>query len=111
MRKIAANYIFLPGYALVKNGYVVLEGTKVVEVVNTDGILREIQGLEFYGGMIVSATLCGKNCRERAGMSLLTFLAEAYRQMVEPEHGLAIIIGADLQHLVFCEGTEIVRLV
>lgn len=25
LRKIAANYIFVPGYPLVKNGYVVLE--------------------------------------------------------------------------------------
>ena len=26
MRKIAANYIFLPGYPLVRNGYVVIDG-------------------------------------------------------------------------------------
>ena len=32
MRKIAANYILLPGFEFVKNGYVVLKGGKVVDV-------------------------------------------------------------------------------
>lgn len=57
MRKIAANYIFLPGYPLVRNGYVVIDGQNVVDVVNTGGFIREIPGLEFYGGMIVAGFL------------------------------------------------------
>ena len=36
MRKIAANYILLPGFEFVKNGYVVLKDGKVVDVVNTE---------------------------------------------------------------------------
>jgi len=53
MRKIAANYICLPGFPLVKNGYVILEQGRVKDVVDTGGRIREIQGLEFYGGLIV----------------------------------------------------------
>ena len=37
MRKIAANYILLPGFEFVKNGYVVLKDGKVMDVVNTGG--------------------------------------------------------------------------
>ena len=33
MRKIAANYILLPGFEFVKNGYVVLKDGMVVDVV------------------------------------------------------------------------------
>ena len=47
MRKIAANYICLPGFPLVKNGYVILEQGRVKDVVDTGGRIREIQGLEF----------------------------------------------------------------
>ena len=53
MRKIAANYILLPGFEFVKNGYVVLKDGMVVDVVNTGGEIREIPCLEFYGGMLV----------------------------------------------------------
>ena len=49
MRKIAANYIFLPGYPLVRNGYVVIDGQNGVDVVNTGGFIREIPGFDFYG--------------------------------------------------------------
>ena len=53
MRKIAANYILLPGFEFVKNGYVVLKDGMVVDVVNTGGEIREIPCLEVYVGMIV----------------------------------------------------------
>ena len=43
MRKIAANYICLPGFPLVKNGYVILEQGRVKDVVDTGGRIREIQ--------------------------------------------------------------------
>ena len=57
LRKIAANYIFVPGYPLVKNGYVVLENGRIADVVDTGGVILEIQGLEFYGGMLVTDML------------------------------------------------------
>ena len=79
MRKIAANYILLPGFEFVKNGYVVLKDGKVMDVVNTGGEIREIPCLEFYGGMIVDDCVrqrkffiyTGK--MERVGMALPLF--------------------------------------
>ena len=38
MRKIAANYICLPGFPLVKNGYVILEQGRVKDVVDTGAV-------------------------------------------------------------------------
>lgn len=94
MRKIAANYIFLPGYSLVKNGYVVLDGRQVIEVVDTGGVMKEIQGLEFYGGMIVAPCLLSENIGQ--GVLLLPLIEGLYLGKEEHDPGLAIITGADL---------------
>lgn len=48
-RKIAANYIFLPGFPLVKNGYAVWEDGNVTDVV-VRGTDKEIQDWNFTGG-------------------------------------------------------------
>ena len=58
-RKIAANYIFLPGFPLVKNGYVEIPEAKEARVVEMGGQLREIEGLECYGGCVVPDYSCG----------------------------------------------------
>ena len=71
MRKIAANYICLPGFPLVKNGYVILEQGRVKDVVDTGGRIREIQGLEFYGGLIVAAYVAAYQERLEEGDLLL----------------------------------------
>jgi len=110
MRKIAANYLFLPGFPLLRQGYVVWEDGAIREVVDTGGELREIQGLEFYGGMLVSAVLLEKRGSWQAGQSLLPFLTECYKEPDEAAPGLALIKGADLKRMVFCEGTVIERL-
>jgi aminodeoxyfutalosine deaminase len=52
MRKLSANYIF-DGYKLLKNSILVLDsGNSVVELINTEGDLREQAGVEFYNGII-----------------------------------------------------------
>lgn len=76
MRKIAANYICLPGFPLVKNGYVILEQGRVKDVVDTGGRIREIQGLEFYGGLIVAAYVAAYQERLEEGDLLLPWLDE-----------------------------------
>lgn len=74
MRKIAANYICLPGFPLVKNGYVILEQGRVKDVVDTGGRIREIQGLEFYGGLIVAAYVAAYQGRLEEGDLLLSLV-------------------------------------
>ena len=68
MRKIAANYICLPGFPLVKNGYVILEQGRVKDVVDTGGRIREIQDSKkeicFYPGWTRSIVGEEKSIRE-----------------------------------------------
>lgn len=110
MRKIASNYILLPGSPLVKNGYVVLDAICMTEVVNTGGVIREIQGLEFYGGMIVSACLTAGDVHFPVGVDMVEWLTEYYKTSTSTGEGVALIKGADLQQLRFTENTTIERL-
>ena len=110
IRKIASNYIFVPGFPLVKNGYVVLEEGAVKEVVDTGGVIKEIQGLEFYGGFLVAA--CGENEQEtlREGELLLPWLEALYHSSGHEKVGVGILEGADLLKLVWKTGARFRRL-
>ncbi len=110
MRKIAANYIFLPGYPLVKNGYVIVEGKKVQDVIGFDGEIREIQGLEFYGGMLVAGFLANPAFSFEPGTSVVSYLRDCYTINPGMFGGLAILEGADLRRLIFRPDTIIRRL-
>lgn len=106
-RKIAANYIFLPGFRLVKNGYVVWEDGQGVEVVDTGGQIREIQGLEFYGGMIVPDFIHEYTGSWPAGKDLLALLEKIYSEVPGKKYRLAVIEGADLRTLKWKEGGKV----
>ena len=106
MRKIAANYICLPGFPLVKNGYVILEQGRVKDVVDTGGRIREIQGLEFYGGLIVAAYVAAYQERLEEGDLLLPWLDEIYRRGGEEYQGVGIWEGADLLKLTWTNNTK-----
>jgi cytosine/adenosine deaminase-related metal-dependent hydrolase len=68
MRKIAATYVFTLHTAPLKNGIVVIDtdGT-IVEIVDTGGVMSEIEGLEYYTGILcpafidVSCSVSGAN--------------------------------------------------
>lgn len=94
MRKIAANYIFLPGFPLIKNGYVELDGVEVCRVVDTGGEMKEIAGLEFYGGMIVPSYVAIPE--NDMPSELLVWLEELYHRRGKAYRGINIIEGADL---------------
>lgn len=111
MRKIAANYILLPGYPLVKNGYVVLEGKRIDKVVDTGGIIKEIQGLEFYGGMIVAGEVSGEKGAFCPGENILLAIERFYTVKKCTGEGLSIIKGADLVHFRFLDNTVVESLV
>ncbi|MCT4601358.1 MAG: amidohydrolase family protein [Marinifilum sp.] len=54
MRKISANYIFPVSSAPLKNGIIVLDDdNRILEVIDTKDNFKEIENLEFYGGVIV----------------------------------------------------------
>ena len=106
MRKIAANYICLPGFPLVKNGYVILEQGRVKDVVDTGGRIREIQGLEFYGGLIVAAYVAAYQGRLEEGDLLLPWLDEIYRRGGKGYQGVGIWEGADLLKLTWTNKTK-----
>ena len=107
MRKIAANYILLPGFELIHNGYVVLENERVVEVVDTGGVIREIPCLEFYGGMIVADFIREEIvCQE--GDHILEKVRDCYSG--RGGKGLAIIQGADFSRFSWMKDTRISKL-
>lgn len=110
MRKIAANCIYLPDFPFVRNGYVILDGGSVLDVVDTGGTIREIPGLEFYGGMIVDAGLSGIALRHLAGEDIIAFLDRAYKKDTSPGDGIAILLRADLTELRFTEFSAIERI-
>lgn len=111
VRKIAANYILLPGYSLVKNGYVLISEGQVIDVIDTGGQIREIQGLEFYGGMLVAGALTGNVSGWRPGDDLITFIRKEYAGKEMACTGLALIKKADLVRLVLSDDTVFERLV
>lgn len=54
MRKITANYIYTPDLGFLKYGIIVLDDNAcVLDIIDTNGFMKEIQGLEFYSGLIV----------------------------------------------------------
>lgn len=106
-RKIAANYLFVPGYPLLRNGYVVVEDGRVVEAVDTGGVMREIPRLEFYGGLLVNAAACDR-VAWREGDDILDCLRRCYDG--DPVPGLALIEGADFVRFRWTKTTRITRL-
>lgn len=109
-RKIAANYISLPGFPFVKNGYVVWDNGNVIDVVDTGGQVKEIQGLEFYGGMIVPGFVGEYVNKFQVGEDLLPVLNEIYLKYSGVYYTLAILEGADLKELKWRVGTRVCKL-
>lgn len=106
-RKIAANYIFLPGFPLVKNGYAVWEDGNVTDVVDTGGQIKEIQGLEFYGGMLVPDFVGRLITEWKGGERLVSELDKIYSEFSPKPYRLAILEGADLKALRWKNGGKV----
>ncbi|MEG0796589.1 MAG: hypothetical protein RR397_08830 [Odoribacter sp.] len=106
IRKIAANYIYIPGFPLTKNGYVIVENGKVT-VVDTGGKIREIAGLEFYGGMIVPDYVKENKDLFCVGAPFLPVLEKLLTEKGMVYKGLAIIEGADLREFIWLSVADI----
>ena len=106
-RRVAANYLFLPGRPLLRNGYAVVEGGLVVAVVDTGGVMRELPRLEFYGGLLVDAVAC-EMADWRPGDDILARLAERYA--LSATGSLALVEGADFVRFRWLPATRLTRL-
>ncbi|MCC8174474.1 MAG: hypothetical protein LIO65_08995 [Odoribacter sp.] len=109
-RKIAANYIYLADSCLYKNAYVVIKNGEVERIIDTGGVMKEISGLEFYGGLLVEGFLQGLDIRNLNGESILPFLDTQYREKGRSREGIAIITGADLINFVFTKDSRIEKI-
>lgn len=109
-RKIAANYIYLPGNALVKNGYIVIEENRIIEVKDTEGKIYETEGLEFYGGLIVPDYFLKYAGTLQEGDRLTVALDRCYETEEGGAFGPAIIEGADLRSMVWRQGAAVRKL-
>ena len=105
-RKIAANYLFLPGYPLIKNGYVVLTPSERT-VVDTGGQLREIAGLEFYGGMLVPDYVVEYQASFQPGIEILPLLEQWFAERGNSWQRVAVLEGADLKIFTWRRGARV----
>lgn len=99
VRQIAANYIYLPGFPLAKNSYVRFGDLQKIQLVDTGGQLKEIEGLEFYGGLIVPEYMYACESSFILEKDLLLQLDDLFLQKGNEYIGFAIIEGADLQKM------------
>lgn len=107
MRKIAANFIYWPGYPLVKNGYIAFGDDDRIEIVDTGGIVHEIAGLEFYGGLIVPDFVCRESRNFCAEEGMLPILDAVFSLYSIHDLKAAIIEGANLRTLTWKVGAHI----
>ena len=107
MRLIAANYIYLPDFPLAKNSYVRLLSSEKIELVDSGGELKEISGLEFYGGLIVPEYIYGCESSFVLEKDLLLQLDDLFLQKGNEYVSVAIIEGADLQELKWTSGAKV----
>jgi len=85
MRKIAANIIFPITSEPVKNGYLLIDDDNtLIKVVDTQGEINEIAGLEYYSGILVPGLLFASD-DNNANPVFLDQLQNDYKS----EHGKA----------------------
>ncbi|MDR0981721.1 MAG: hypothetical protein LBM07_00560 [Culturomica sp.] len=101
IRKIGANYIFIPEYPLTKNGYLVIDNNNITNIVDTGGIIKEFHGLEFYGGMIVDLRCKTIILQNIVGENIIKVLTDFYRSLSSATDGIAVLESADLKNMRF----------
>lgn len=78
MRKIAANLIFPITSEPVKNGHLLIDDDDtLIKVVNTQGELNEIAGLEYYSGILIPGLLFANENNENP--IILNYLQNDYK--------------------------------
>ena len=95
MRKIAANYILMPGYPLVKNGYMEWEKGREVRVVDVGPVFKEWAGWEFYGGLLVDSRVQMLVETWTTGSEIVPDIERLYVSTGRNVQGIALIQGID----------------
>ena len=80
------------------------------EVVDTGGVVRDLAGLEFYGGMIVADYVGEQLAAREEGESLLVCLEGLYREHAGRAYRPAVLEGADLRRLVWTKTARLRKL-
>ena len=82
MRKIAANYILLPGFEFVKNGYIVLKDGMVVDVVNTGERSGKFLVSNSMGGCLLTIVYDSISC----GLPVIRFVRKSFNYIGKIRH-------------------------
>jgi len=87
IKKYSSNYVFSPGKGIMAFGIVVVEDTIVIDIIDTNGEIREIAGLEFYSGYIIVGDIekaCFNNLRANNASfdQLFTEVNTSYRSIL-----------------------------
>lgn len=113
MRKITANYIYSPECGFLKYGIVVLnEDDSIKEIISTKGTIKEVQGLEFYSGLIVVGRIKSTEILEYLEQedSMLEVLLNKLLKDKPPE-GLSILNNVDFTDFKIKHSTSVKILV
>lgn len=109
MRKIASNYVYLPGYGLKKNACVSIENKQIIGVEVFESGVIEIEGVEFYGGMIVPSFVYGN--LNRHTLCIFDALDDLYGKSLKTDNdlscGLAVIEALDFNGFLINENMRI----
>ncbi|MGL5682745.1 MAG: hypothetical protein ACRDDZ_06765 [Marinifilaceae bacterium] len=97
MRRIGAHYIFLPGCQFQKGGYAEFSNNKITMCQHaiTD---KEIAGLEFYGGLLITAEAARYLAQQAHPCDIKQVLSRFYSQCHDIS-GFATIGGIDFVSL------------
>ena len=79
MRKIASNYVDLPGFGSLEHVYAEIEGNRLFRLMPfQDGGIKEMEGLEFYAGILVEGDF-SRILTDHVGHDITSVIEEAYK--------------------------------
>ncbi|MGB5988215.1 MAG: hypothetical protein WBG43_00520 [Marinifilaceae bacterium] len=87
IKKYSSNYVFSPDKGIMSFGIVVVEDATVTDIIDINGEIREIAGLEFYSGYLIIGDIekdCFNNLRVNNASfeQLFTEVKTSYRSLL-----------------------------
>ena len=101
MRKIASNYVLLPGGKPVRNACVSVDGSGRISGISVrkDGRFEEIAGVEHYSGILMAGVV--SSLRGHEGENIAEFAEKFYGKCSSEEMpcGVTVISGLDWENM------------